>query len=52
MGAGQFATNPWLMEMPDPVTRTVWGNYLAVPVKWDERTRSFDAFNGFERRRI
>lgn len=44
MGAGQFATNPWLMEMPDPVTRTVWGNYLAVPVKWDG-VRSFNAFN-------
>jgi len=45
MGAGQYATNPWLMEMPDPVTRTVWGNYLAVPVTWDG-VRTFDAFNG------
>lgn len=35
LGAGQYASNPWLMEMPDPVTRCVWGNYLAVPVKWD-----------------
>jgi len=35
MGAGNYATNPWLTEMPDPVTRTTWGNYLAVPVKWD-----------------
>ncbi len=43
MGAGQYATNPWLMEMPDPITRTVWGNYLAVPVKW-EAPRKFVAF--------
>ncbi|MDX1410309.1 MAG: 4Fe-4S ferredoxin, partial [Saprospiraceae bacterium] len=26
MGAGQYANNPWLMEMPDPITRCVWGN--------------------------
>jgi len=35
MGNGQYAGNPWLMEMADPVTRTVWGNYLAVPVNFD-----------------
>ncbi len=35
MGNGQFATNPWLQEMPDPVARTTWGNYLAVPVKFN-----------------
>ncbi len=35
MGNGQNAGNPWLMEMADPVTRTVWGNYLTVPVNFD-----------------
>ncbi len=35
MGNGQSADNPWLMEMPDPVARTSWGNYLAVPVGFD-----------------
>lgn len=35
VGAGQYASNPWLMEMPDPITRTVWGNYLAIPIKWE-----------------
>lgn len=35
LGNGQFASNPWLMEMPDPVTRCSWGNYLAVPVGFD-----------------
>ncbi len=39
MGNGQFATNPWLQEMPDPVARTTWGNYLAVPVKFDGNKR-------------
>ncbi|MBK7870393.1 MAG: TAT-variant-translocated molybdopterin oxidoreductase [Saprospiraceae bacterium] len=35
VGAGQFASNPWLMEMPDPVARTVWDNHLAIPIGWD-----------------
>jgi Fe-S-cluster-containing dehydrogenase component len=35
VGGGQYAHNPWLQEMPDPVTRTVWGNHLSIPVEWD-----------------
>ena len=35
IGAGQHANNPWLQELPDPVIRTVWGNYLSVPVEWN-----------------
>ncbi len=35
MGGGQYANNPWLQEMPDPVNRGVWGNYLAIPIKWN-----------------
>ena len=30
MGDGQQANNPWLQEMPDPITRTTWDNYLTV----------------------
>ncbi len=26
--------------MPDPVTRCVWGNYLAVPVEWEQQPQS------------
>jgi len=47
LGNGQGATNPWLMEMPDPVTRTSWGNYLAVPVNFDG-VRSMEALNGLK----
>jgi Fe-S-cluster-containing dehydrogenase component len=35
LGNGQYATNPWLQEMPNPIDRTSWGNYLAVPVNFD-----------------
>ncbi|MEL6123581.1 MAG: 4Fe-4S ferredoxin, partial [Bacteroidota bacterium] len=47
VGNGQFADNPWLQEMPDPVTRCAWGNYLAVPVDFDGVKR-FKALNGLE----
>lgn len=35
LGAGQFANNPWLQEMPDPVMRTTWDNFLQIPLEWD-----------------
>ena len=35
IGAGQYADNPWLQEMPDPIARTVWDNYLAIPIEFD-----------------
>ncbi len=30
MGDGQQANNPWLQEMPDPITRASWDNYITV----------------------
>ncbi len=30
LGDGQQANNPWLQELPDPITRTTWDNYLTV----------------------
>ena len=30
IGAGEGASNPWLQEMPDPVTKATWDNYLVV----------------------
>ncbi len=35
IGNGVYAGNPWLQEMPDPVLRTVWGNYLSIHVGWE-----------------
>lgn len=45
MGAGQYANNPWLQELPDPVARTAWGNYLSIPITWDGGN-SFGALYG------
>jgi MoCo/4Fe-4S cofactor protein with predicted Tat translocation signal len=38
-GAGQYANNPWLQELPDPITRIVWDNYLCIPLKWNGRNK-------------
>lgn len=48
LGSGQYANNPWLMELPDPITRSVWGNYLAVSVKFDG-DRRFIVSNGVKK---
>ncbi|RMG87713.1 MAG: 4Fe-4S dicluster domain-containing protein [Bacteroidetes bacterium] len=47
VGAGQYAGNPWLQEMPDPITRCVWGNYLAIPIEFDG-DRHFDGAGPFK----
>ncbi len=30
IGSGVQANNPWLQEMPDPITKATWENYLTV----------------------
>jgi MoCo/4Fe-4S cofactor protein with predicted Tat translocation signal len=34
MGTGRYTNNPWLLEMPDPITTATWDNYVCVPVKF------------------
>jgi MoCo/4Fe-4S cofactor protein with predicted Tat translocation signal len=33
LGDGQQANNPWLQEMPDPITRVSWDNYITISSK-------------------
>ncbi len=30
IGDGTHANNPWLQEMPDPISKVCWDNYLAI----------------------
>ncbi len=30
MGSGKSANNPWLQEMPDPITKATWDNYAII----------------------
>ncbi len=33
IGAGSQANNPWLQEVPDPVTKACWDNYASISQK-------------------
>lgn len=33
IGDGRGANNPWLQEMPDPISKVVWDNFVAVSPK-------------------
>jgi len=30
VGSGKHANNPWLQELPDPVTKACWDNYIMI----------------------
>ena len=30
IGDGRQANNPWLQEMPDPITKATWDNYITM----------------------
>jgi len=46
IGAGQGASNPWLQELPDPVTRATWDNYLVVSPAMAKTLLGIDISNG------
>ena len=33
LGNGQHTNNPWLMEMPDPISKVCWDNFAAISPK-------------------
>ena len=39
MGHGRQGNNPWLLELPDPITRATWDNYamISVPIAKEVR---------------
>jgi MoCo/4Fe-4S cofactor protein with predicted Tat translocation signal len=46
IGDGTQANNPWLQELPDPVTRMSWDNYLSVSPKDAEKLGIKNDLNG------
>jgi molybdopterin-containing oxidoreductase family iron-sulfur binding subunit len=34
IGTGRMANNPWLQELPDPISKAVWDNYVAISPKY------------------
>jgi MoCo/4Fe-4S cofactor protein with predicted Tat translocation signal len=37
MGNGSQANNPWLLEMPDPISKVTWDNYITMSPKEMEK---------------
>ncbi|SDE61778.1 TAT-variant-translocated molybdopterin oxidoreductase [Riemerella columbipharyngis] len=46
MGDGTQADNPWLQEMPDPISRLSWDNYLTVSPKDADKLGLDNSLNG------
>ncbi len=48
MGDGTQANNPWLQELPDPITRTTWDNYMTISQKDADRLgiENYNVANG------
>ena len=49
IGDGKFASNPWLQEMPDPISKVTWDNYITMnPVEMTKKgyKTTFDQENG------
>ncbi|BAO55127.1 TAT-variant-translocated molybdopterin oxidoreductase [Nonlabens marinus] len=48
LGDGSQANNPWLQELPDPITRTTWDNYMTISQKDAERLgiENYNVANG------
>jgi MoCo/4Fe-4S cofactor protein with predicted Tat translocation signal len=41
-GIGNQANNPWLLELPDPITKACWDNYAVVSPKFAKDTWNLD----------
>ena len=51
IGIGTQANNPWLQELPDPMTKATWDNYITMnPVEMSEAgyATTYDQENGSE----
>ena len=60
MGVGNQGNNPWLLELPDPVSKADWDNYAVISPKTAKETfhidlgdrRQADAFEVFPDRNV
>jgi len=42
LGIGAQANNPWLQELPDPITKATWDNYAIVSPEFAKKTWNLD----------
>lgn len=49
MGIGLQANNPWLQELPDPMSKVTWDNYITMnPVEMEGYATTYDQENGLD----
>jgi molybdopterin-containing oxidoreductase family iron-sulfur binding subunit len=49
LGTGKQAGNPWLQELPDPITKATWDNYAMMSMSMAKEVVGVDLLNGSER---
>ncbi len=45
VGTGSGATNPWLQELPDPITKATWDNYALISMSMAKSLLGIDLAN-------
>ncbi|MEO6327796.1 MAG: 4Fe-4S dicluster domain-containing protein, partial [Ginsengibacter sp.] len=45
LGNGVHANNPWLQELPDPITKATWDNYAMISPAMGKSLFNIDIFN-------
>jgi molybdopterin-containing oxidoreductase family iron-sulfur binding subunit len=49
IGTGTGATNPWLQELPDAISKATWGNYALVSMTMAKELLGLNLINGTEK---
>jgi molybdopterin-containing oxidoreductase family iron-sulfur binding subunit len=49
IGTGKQGTNPWLQELPDPITKATWDNYVMMSMAMAKKVVGVDLVDGSER---
>jgi molybdopterin-containing oxidoreductase family iron-sulfur binding subunit len=49
IGTGKQGTNPWLQELPDPITKAAWDNYVMMSMPMAKEIVGVDLIGGSER---
>jgi MoCo/4Fe-4S cofactor protein with predicted Tat translocation signal len=54
IGTGQHANNPWLQELPDPISKVTWDNYITMnPTEMNGTyVTTFDQENGLNMAKV
>ncbi|MFZ1312548.1 MAG: TAT-variant-translocated molybdopterin oxidoreductase [Chitinophagaceae bacterium] len=49
IGTGTGATNPWLQELPDAISKATWDNYALISMSMAKEVLGLDLINGSEK---